>query len=266
MEPNAPLMPRSTSLPEFTPEELQQFHQNGFAIVRDVADEPLRRRMADVTQEGLHRHIEPIEYEADLRYPGAPESHEALGGRTVRRLKQAHSRDHVFTEWVQHPAIVSRLRQILGPDLVCPLAHHNCIMTKEPRYSSDTGWHQDIRYWSFMKPELVSVWLALGPEREENGCLQLVPGSHRRQFPPHAFDGDLFFREDLAENQEILAERVLAELNPGDVLIFHCRTLHSATRNHTQETKYSVVMTYRSLDNPPLPGTRSAASPELLLH
>lgn len=266
MEPSAPLMPRSTSLPEFTPEELEQFHEHGYAIVRNVADEPFRRRMSDVTQEGLHRHIEPIEYEADLRYPGAPASIEAIGGRTVRRLKQAHSRDYVFTQWVQHPAIVTRLRQLLGPDLVCPLAHHNCIMTKEPQFSSDTGWHQDIRYWSFTKPELVSVWLALGPEREENGCLQLIPGSHRQQFSAQAFDEALFFREDLEENQAVLSRRVLAELHPGDVLMFHCRTLHAASRNHTRATKYSVVMTYRALDNPPLPGSRSASGPELLLH
>lgn len=250
---------------EFTLQEVEQFQQQGFAIARGVAGEALRRRMSDVTQEGLHRHIEPVEYEVDLHYPGAPESHDAPGGRTIRRLKQAHSRDYVFTQWMQHPAVVGRLRQLLGPNLVCPLAHHNCIMTKEPQFSSDTGWHQDIRYWSYARPELVSVWLALGPERKENGCLQVVPGSHREQYPRTAFDDALFFRSDRDENQPILARRVLAELDPGDVLFFHCRTLHAATRNYSGETKYSVVFTYRSLDNPPLAGSRSAKSPEFLL-
>lgn len=251
---------------EFSAQEVEQFQQYGFAIAHGLAGEALRRRMSDVTQEGLLRHIEPIEYEVDLHYPGAPESSQAPGGRTVRRLKQAHGRDYVFTQWIQHPAIVGRLRQLLGPHLVCPLAHHNCIMTKEPRFSSDTGWHQDIRYWSYTRPELVSVWLALGPERQENGCLQLIPGSHRVPYSRTAFDDALFFRTDLEENQPILADRVLAELDPGDVLFFHCRTLHAATRNFSGETKYSVVFTYRALDNPPLPGSRSAASPELLLH
>ena len=149
-------LPRPTG---FTAADVEAFQENGYAIVRQLGDERLRRRMADVTQEGLHRHIEPLEYEADLHYPGAPQDHQQDGGKTVRRLKQALSRDIVFLEWVQHPEIVTRLQQLLGPQIVCPLAHHNCIMTKEPQFSSDTGWHQDIRYWSFTRSDLVSVWL-----------------------------------------------------------------------------------------------------------
>lgn len=250
----------------FTESEVESFQKNGYAIVRGLGDAAIRQRMLDVTLEGMHRQIEPVEYEADLHYPGAPASRDDLGGRTIRRLKQALSRDAVFLNWIQHPAIISRLRQLLGPELVCPLAHHNCIMTKDPQFSSETGWHQDVRYWAFERPELVSVWLALGPERIENGCLQLIPGSHREAYPRSSFDDALFYRSDLPENQDVLSRRVLAELNPGDVLFFHAKTLHAATRNTTGETKYSVVFTFRALDNPPKPGTRSAASPELMIH
>lgn len=250
----------------FSQAEILRFNELGYAILRNICEPHLVERMIAVTEYGLQNLVEPIEFEADLRYPGAPESVGSDGGKTVRRLKQALSRDYVFTEWVQHPALILRLRQLLGEPVVCPLAHHNCIMTKEPRFSSDTGWHQDLRYWSFARPELISVWLALGPERKENGCLQLVPGSHRETFAPGCFDKDLFFRSDLPENQTVLNDRVLAELNPGDVLFFHAKTLHAATRNFSQQTKYSVVFTFRAEDNPPTPGTRSAASPELLLH
>lgn len=246
--------------------ELADFHEQGYAIVRGLAEESLRLRMREVTRDGLDRAIEPVEYEADLSYPGAPASKAGEGGRTIRRLKQAYSRDYAFAEWVTSPGVTARLRQLLGPRLVCPLAHHNCIMTKEPRFSSDTGWHQDIRYWSYEQPELVSLWLALGPERSENGCLQLIPGSHRETYARHRFDDATFFRSDLEENQSVLARRVLAELNPGDALFFHARTLHAATRNHSQETKLSVVFTFRAENNPPRPGTRSASFPELLLH
>jgi len=256
------------SLPSlsFSPAEILRFHELGYAILRNVCEPHLIERMLVATKRGLEQRIEPLEFEADLKYPGAPDSSQAAGGETIRRLKQAHSRDYVFTEWMQHPGLVLRLRQLLGDEVVCPLAHHNCIMTKEPRFSSDTGWHQDIRYWSFQKPELISVWLALGPERKENGCLQLIPGSHRQSYPPSSFDKELFFRSDLPENQEVLANRVLAELNPGDVLFFHAKTLHAATRNFSEQTKYSLVFTFRALENAPLPGSRSADSPELLLH
>lgn len=251
---------------QFSPEELSRFHEQGYAIVRQVADSDTIRRMLEVTHYGVTHRVPPLELEAELQYPGAPVAVNDDGGETVRRLKQAASRDFAFMQWLVHPGILQRLKQLLGDKVVCPLAHHNCIMTKEPRFSSDTGWHQDVRYWSFERPDLVSVWLALGPERKENGCLQVIPGSHRQAYPRSSFDDALFFRSDLPENQPVLDQREYAELNPGDVLFFHAKTLHAATRNFSEQTKYSLVFTFRAFDNQPLPGTRSAASPELLLH
>src|SRR5690606_38609181 len=141
----------------------------------------------------------------------------------------------VFTEWIQHPGVVNRLRSMLGPQLVCPLAHHNCIMTKAPRFSSETGWHQDIRYWAYERPDLVSVWLALGDEHLENGCLKLLPGTHQRAIAPRQLDSDLFLRPDLPENAELIATAEAAELRAGDVLFFHCRTFHAAGANQSDK-------------------------------
>ena len=249
----------------FTPAEVDQFQREGFVVAKTLVAEADLARMRLITERGVREKIAPIEYEAELHYPGAPESLQSVGGRTIRRLKQAHSRDFLFTEWMLRPEILGRLRQLLGPNIVCPLAHHNCIMTKQPQFSSETGWHQDIRYWSFQRPELVNAWIALGHEQPENGCLQVIPGSHTMSLDRSRFDDDLFFRADLAENQPLIATKQFVELAPGDVLFFHCKTLHAASRNATPETKYSAVFTFRAADNPPLPDTRSSALPELLL-
>jgi phytanoyl-CoA hydroxylase len=254
-----------SSTARFTDEELAAFHRDGYIIARNLAGVDLCRRMRDVVAEHLANRIEPIEYEADLHYPGAPESREAVGGQTPRRLKAAHARGIPFSEWLDDPKLVGRLRQIFSGDVVMPLAHHNCIMTKEPRYSSDTGWHQDVRYWSFTRPELVSVWLALGPEIPENGSLKLIPGTHRLTIRPEQLDSEKFLRNDLPENQALIARSIDARLDEGDVLFFHCRTFHAASRNFTSQSKFSVVFTFRPADNPPLPGSRSASQPELLL-
>ncbi len=249
----------------FSKEELEAFHRDGYAIVRGLANADWIDRMRTVTRDHLEREVQPIEFEVDVHYPGAPDSLDAPGGRTARRLLQAHSRDIAFTEWVSRPDIATRLEQVLGERVYMPLAHHNCVMTKQPAYSSDTGWHQDIRYWSFTKPELVSMWLALGTERPRNGCLWVIPGSHRMSFDREQFDSRLFFRKDYALNQPLIDRAVAAELDPGDVLFFHARTLHMATRNHTDVPKFSVVFTFRGASNPPVKGSRSAASGELLL-
>ena len=88
----------------FTADEVAGFQRDGYVIVRHLADGDLRQRMLEATFEGLAREIEPIEFEADVRYPGSPEHRDAQGGRTVRRLLQAHARGNAFTEWLARPS------------------------------------------------------------------------------------------------------------------------------------------------------------------
>ena len=139
------------------------------------------------------------------------------------------------------------------------LAHHNCVMTKHPRYGSLTGWHRDFRYWAFDRPDMVSVWVALGPENNHNGGLHLVPRSHTEVIAPARFDEKIFLRDDLPDNQALIARAVVPELNAGDIMFFHSNTLHAAGRNLSDQVKFSAVFTYHAASNHPVPGTRSAA-------
>ena len=254
-----------TDTRQLTLEEQETFRRNGFVIVHGLASEDTCAGLQEVINRELAEPGGPIEDEADLGYPGAPPNRTDSGGETIRRLQQAIDRQPLFAAWATHRDLVGCLSGLLGPDLVLPLAHHNCVMTKQPRYSSRTGWHQDFRYWSFARSELVSAWLALGPETAENGSLELIPGSHEMTLDSERFDQRQFFREDLAANQDLIGTRQSVTLQRGDVLLFHCLALHSAETNQTDTTKYSVVFTYRSADNPPSPGTRSASLPEISL-
>jgi phytanoyl-CoA hydroxylase len=244
---------------------VEAFRRDGFVVVPAAADPGVCQTMREVAARDLARETAPVEYEADLHYPGAPASREADGGRTVRRLLQAVSRHPVFRDWAVAPDLTSRLAQLLGSPVCLVPAHHNCVMTKHPRFGSLTGWHQDIRYWAFERPELISAWLALGREDEDNGGLQVIPGSHAMTFDPARFDEALFFREDLDSNRALIEQRVPVRLQAGDVLLFHCRLLHAAGRNRSSQTKLSTVFTYCATDNRPLPGTRSAAQPPIPL-
>jgi phytanoyl-CoA hydroxylase len=249
----------------FSAEEVALFERDGYLIARGLLPEAGCARMRSVAERDLAAVALPVEYEAETRYPGAPESLEAPGGRTVRRLLQAYARDAVFREWATAAPVAERLRQLLGPEVALAQAHHNCVMTKNPHYSSLTNWHRDIRYWAYQRPELISVWFALGEERTDNGCLLVIPGSHRMEFAPERLDDAQFLRTDVAENAELLDTQVPVELRPGDVLFFHCRLFHAAGNNRSVCTKFSAVFTYHALDNAPLPGTRSAGQPDVLL-
>lgn len=248
----------------FSPDELAQFARDGYCIVRGLLPAAAGERMRVVAGRDLAAAAPPVEFEVDTRYPGAPHSLDAPGGRTVRRLLQAYGRDAIFREWATAAPVAGRLRQLLGPQIALSQAHHNCVMTKDPAYSSLTNWHRDIRYWSFARPELVSVWFALGEERHDNGCLLLLPGSQAMSFDAGRLDEAQFLRTDVADNAALLQTQLAAELDPGDVLFFHCRLFHAAGHNRSTRTKFSAVFTYRALDNLPLAGSRSAALPDVV--
>ncbi len=247
-------------------QQQQQFHRDGFLVVKAMASEATGNNLLDAVYQALNPPLAPLEYEADVRYPGAPRDLEDKGGRTPRRLLHAYARDKVFRDWAGSDAVVNTVRQLLhSDDVQLSQNHHNCIMTKFPGYSSETHWHQDIRYWSYDRPELINVWLALGEESTARGGMLLIPGSHKIQLDRGRFDASLFLRTDLAENQALLKTAVSADLNTGDVLFFHCRAFHAAGANNTTSPKYSLVFSYHASDNAPIPNTRSARYAEVSL-
>jgi phytanoyl-CoA hydroxylase len=249
----------------FTQGEVVRFARDGFHVVRGLAPAAVREPILALAQRDLAERVDPLEYEADLGYPGAPTDRTSPGGATVRRLLRACDRDPAIRDWATSTTLAVHLRALLGPRIELSQAHHNCIMTKHPQYSSVTGWHRDVRYWAFERPQLVSVWLALGRETVENGCLQVLPGTHAMDLDPARLDGAQFLRTGVRVNDALLATKVDVELDPGDVLFFHARLFHAAGANRTAQTKFSAVFTYHAADNRPLAGTRSASLPEVPL-
>ena len=240
------------------------FQRDGYLVVRGLVDRPNVEEMRETVLCALDPLQGPAEFETDVGYPGSPASRGAAGGDTPRRLLNAYSRGPVFRRWVTAPELGSTLRSVMREDHIeMSQCHHNCVMTKHPGFSSSTAWHQDIRYWSFDAPELVSVWLALGPEREDNGALRVIPGSHRLQLDRGRFDRHLFLRPELDANRKLIDTATLVELEAGDALFFHCRLFHAAGKNDSEEVKLSAVFTYHAGDNRPIPGTRSDRYPSV---
>lgn len=239
--------------------ELAQFAQQGFLVLKNFANAEVLSSLQADAQQWLAAPQSPFELELETGYPGAPSGKNALGANTTRRILQAFDRSSAVQSWCANTKLLSYLHALLGGEkLFLTRAHHNCLMTKAPRFSSDTGWHQDIRYWSFNNAELISTWLALGTENVKNGGLRVIPGSHRIQYLKHMFDERIFFKTDLDENKHLLDTAIEIELEAGDVLLFHAKLLHSASRNTTEQTKLSLVFTYHNEQTLPEPGSRSS--------
>ena len=247
--------------------QTRAFARDGYLVVRGLCPPATCEALREVISTHLNPPLGPLEYEADVGYPGSPTSRQATGGDTPRRLLNAYSRDAAFRNWSAGRLVGEHLQRLFGrDDVYLSQCHHNCVMTKHPGFSSATLWHQDIRYWSFDQPELISVWLALGQETARNGALQVIPQTHTMQIDRGRLDGSLFLRTDLDENRALIEQAEMVELEEGDVLFFHCRLFHAAGMNLSDRVKLSTVFTYHTGDNLPIPETRSALLPDVPLN
>jgi len=252
-------------------DQLQQFNQDGFLILRDFADKEKCEAILDVAKVHLKHMIEPIETEVgygeksrEYRTDVSDYSSEEAG-TTVRRLRQVYGRDILFKEWMEDEKIRPVLQQILNDQVVITTAHHNSIMTKMPHQSTQTRWHQDRRYWRYSDDNLVSIWLALDDEYSENGVLEFIPGSHCMKFEADQFDEKEYLREEFDKNTPIINQKVSTTLHKGDVVLFHSLLLHRANKNDTDKPKISFVYTVKGAATKVIEGTRSAEYPEIKL-
>lgn len=241
-----------------TQAQIEQFKIDGYLHLKQVVEPEHCQQLRALTTTHLDQRVAPFELEAEVRYPGSPESTSAPGGDTIRRLLLADRRDPAFLEMAKLELTTRGIQQILqSEELWLNPNHHNCIMTKMPSYSSETQWHRDTRYWNFSDKYLVNAWFALGDELCENGAMKVLPGSHRWKMQDDALDEAQFLIQDHPYNKERLSTARTVELKQGDALLFSAHCFHAAGRNTTGKPKYSLVFTYHGESTTGLEGTRS---------
>lgn len=251
---------------QLTEQQISQFNQDGFLIQRQMIDMALLNELRNQIKTQLQLRIPPFELEAEVGYPKAPDSIDVEGGQTIRRLLLAYSRDASFREWAKNKVVKSILQQLLlSEEIYLVQSHHNCIMTKQPQYSSQTGWHRDIRYWKFSDDLLINSWLSMGDENNANGCLKVLPGSHKFELEEGMVDEELFLDEAHFKAQPLLESAVDVELAAGDVLFFHAKLFHAANNNQTKHAKFSLVNSYHGSGNQPLPNSKSTTYEEVII-
>jgi phytanoyl-CoA hydroxylase len=120
-------------------------------------------------------------------------------------------------------------------------------LVKPPKVSGDKPWHQDAAYFRGSDPNLMfGVWIALDPATRENGCMQVIPGSHLRGPAPHVPAQDInlcTIRPDLLR----LDDRVALPMEPGDALIFHSLIHHYTAANRSDQRRRALQFHYHQL-------------------
>src|ERR1700686_4783205 len=116
--------------------QIEQLRDKGYVVVPRFVPQDELTKLNEAARTQLAAGAEPLEFEADLRYPGPPPSRTAAGGATVRRLLDAYARDPVFARWGTAPALRECMKAYFGESVLMSRAHHNSLMTKHPLYGS----------------------------------------------------------------------------------------------------------------------------------
>lgn len=216
------------------------FHRDGYVIVRNFC------HAAEI--ERLYRTAR----EDDAMSKNALLLNDQSGKKTRLSLWFTPGND-VFGYLTRSEKMVSSVGKLLDSD--APVCHfHSKLMQKEPRVGGAWEWHQDYGYWyknQFMFPDqLISVMVALREATKENGCLQVIKGSHKLGRVNHGFAGEQVGADMvMVENALKTMEHVYVELQPGDALFFHSNLLHRSEANLSDHPRWSIISCYCSQSN-----------------
>jgi non-haem Fe2+, alpha-ketoglutarate-dependent halogenase len=155
---------------------------------------------------------------------------------------------HLFFGWayrlVTHAPLLDAVEDVLGPNL---LVDGTLVFYKPPRDSSYVSWHQDSVYSGWHLTPSTSAWVALSSSHPANGCMRVVPGSHKQGLVEHANEPD-------AANLVRRGERVAAGvdesravdvvLRPGEMSLHHSTIIHGSNPNTSDEPRIGFIVRF----------------------
>jgi hypothetical protein len=219
--------------------ELRQFEENGYMLVPDL--------------------LSP--QETDLLLGTARDDHEMLShafdvndtsGRKTRLSLWNDPGDDIYGMLSRSRRIVDRMEQFLGGEVY---HYHSKLMLKEPRVGGAWEWHQDYGYWyqnGCLYPYMASCLIALDQATKENGCLQVLKGSHHMGRIEHGrFGGQTGADPERVQAAIERLELVYCEMEPGAGLFFHSNLLHASAANLSDKPRWSIICCYNAARNDP---------------
>ncbi len=225
-----------------TQEHIHRYKQDGFVIIRSMFSLPEATLLYQVavSDEQVSKHSYDL--------------NDSTGKKTKLALWFTPG-DDTYGLLTRTEKLINAVDALLDGDSdVCHF--HSKLMQKEPHVGGAWEWHQDYGYWyknGFLYPDqMLSVMVALTEATIENGCLQVIPGSHKLGRVEHSFSGeqngaDMRFVDEALKNSEL----VYVTLKPGDVLFFHSNLLHRSDSNESNSARWSMISAYNRSENIP---------------
>ncbi|TWT56936.1 Phytanoyl-CoA dioxygenase (PhyH) [Thalassoglobus neptunius] len=165
--------------------------------------------------------------------------------------------DDYYSAIARSNRIVSRMNEFLGDEVY---HYHHKLILKEPRVGGAWEWHQDYGYWynnGCLLPDMGSCLIAIDDATVENGCLQVLRGSHRIGRIDHGPIGDQTGAD--LERVAVAKERfetVPVELKAGSAVFFHANLLHRSDRNTSENPRWALICCFNTKSNDPYKTSR----------
>jgi len=214
-----------------------QLSTDGFAVLRKVISGAWLRRLAEALDEALAR---PSPLGQQLARTG--------GGAFFSDLYLSASFP-AFRAFATDSGIGARVAAATGLTRVVLFTDE--LLVKEQHTAAITPWHHDAVYWPLLGEQVFSAWIPLDPVEAERGALEFVRGSHAwpRTFRPTDFASGLERvthpdEESMPDVEAITApdDRIVADAEPGDCVLFHGRTLHRASGNPSRDLRRRAIV------------------------
>ena len=221
------------------PKQVQQFLDQGSLLLPRLFSEP--------EIDGLTQIVRADQELSEQAY-GKRDS----TGKETRLAVRNELADSPYAPVVRSQRVAGAMQDLLADEIY---HYHHKIMIKEPRVGGAWEWHQDYGYWyqnGCLFPDMASCLIAISPSNRENGCLQIIPGSHRMGRIDHVTVGDQFQTDPV--RIEAIRQRCqvdYCEMGPGDALFFHSNLLHRSDANQSGDIRLSLICCYNTRHNDP---------------
>jgi ectoine hydroxylase-related dioxygenase (phytanoyl-CoA dioxygenase family) len=161
----------------------------------------------------------------------------------VRNAFRVHIHNPFFMGVARHPKIIPVVEELLGRPV---RLYSSQVFAKPAEVGSTVPLHQDIPYWPFEPPELLSCWIALDDSTIENGCVRFIAGSHKcgvlRHVPSNVPGNSL----KLDDERIAAFPEYVAQVPRGSCVLHHCLTAHWSGPNHSPRPRRGLIMVYMS--------------------
>jgi ectoine hydroxylase-related dioxygenase (phytanoyl-CoA dioxygenase family) len=159
----------------------------------------------------------------------------------------------MLTDKTKHFAHDERILNLIE-DIVQPgiAIFSSKLLTKQPRSATVCHWHQDDAYYTEVVDShtRMSIWAPLQDTDERNGCLWIVPGSHKQGLQPYTVKNNDTCRKALDVEQVDLSKAEPVRMQAGSILLFNALTWHSSNGNETDQVRRAFIVSYQEATVP----------------